>query len=117
MSGVRDAALARGGKVTLKELNADPKAKCDEGRHFCKEVKDQRPNPSLGEKHEIPSEHTRYSSRSTEHRDRRAWVHGHLSQGRRQAAHQIECSEADMPEQILEIIPEDEQEKHVTEDM
>ena len=120
MGPERDTAAALA-QQPARQLCGKPQAEHDPGRHRDdpqeNDHQHQHMHIGIGVDQQIGAEHAGNCSARAEHRDGRARVGERLAQRRGDAARQIEQQVADVPEHILDIVPEDPQEQHVAADM
>jgi hypothetical protein len=110
-----------GPSPNAQELDKEPEPQ-DEKRRKADEFyeyenKHQGENPGVGEEQQVGPQDPGYGAAGPDHGDGRTWVGKYLGQGGRKTTDQVEKKEAEMAQRIFDVIPEDPEVEHVSEEV
>ena len=113
--------IGDGPSPNAEELDKKPEPQDEQGRKTDQLNKDknkkQGENARARKKNQISTQNPGHRSAGPNHRNGRFGIGKNLSQAGNQTTDQVEKKEAEMPQRILDVIPEDPQVKHVSEDV
>ena len=117
----RHPALGSAGEAAPDELDEEPIAQHDVGRHDDAGDEDgqddQHVDPHPGIEHDVGAHHPADRAGRAHHGNGARGIHERLRRRRRESAQDVEGEEAEVSHRVLHIVPEDPEEPHVTDEM
>jgi hypothetical protein len=104
-----------------EELKEEPEAQDKKRRKadelYKKDDKEQGENPSSGKKKQVSPQDPGHCPAGANHGNGRAGVGKHLGETGSETADQVEAEETEMAQRILDVVPEDPEVEHVSEEV